>query len=250
VARPEDRVSGQLGYVLAESAARKRAARAGTCRLCGEPVPDHLRPREFLCADHRRKAAGPVTCASCGSHWTKCACAEPKAAHAPPVGDGMSETRHRHPVHPIDVIAGEHLVHIESDTEWISVPVDVAAWLAGALGGVSEGTDEAQSEVARLRAENKALAEWKRSAMQVLGEWDAAYAALGAPGPMGGSKADAVRSELARKREALRLIAHATVYPDSAKFVPSSVSHMRTSDFAEWAQRIARKATAQARGGQ
>lgn len=45
----------------------------------------------------------------------------------------------------------------------------------------------------RLSDENARLAEWKESATQVLGEWDAVWEAAGKPGPLGSSKADNTR---------------------------------------------------------
>lgn len=54
------------------------------------------------------------------------------------------------------------------------------------------GTDPAELE--RLRA-------WKAEAMEVLGQWEQVWEAAGRPGPLGGSKAEAV-ARLFTEREA------------------------------------------------
>lgn len=47
----------------------------------------------------------------------------------------------------------------------------------------------------------KQLRAWKESALSVLAEWDAAYVACGSPGPLGESKAVAVRSKIEQLRQ-------------------------------------------------
>ncbi len=46
------------------------------------------------------------------------------------------------------------------------------------------------------------LARWKAEATEVLGAWEQVYEAAGCPGPLGGSKAEAVRALLNEEREA------------------------------------------------
>lgn len=56
-------------------------------------------------------------------------------------------------------------------------------------------------EIDRLRADIAHLRQWKAEAIVVLSEWDDVWKAAGCPGPLGGSKAAAVRDQLDRLRD-------------------------------------------------
>lgn len=45
---------------------------------------------------------------------------------------------------------------------------------------------------AELADDREALLAWKAEAMEVLGQWEKVWEAAGCPGPLGGSKAEAV----------------------------------------------------------
>ncbi len=87
-----------------------------------------------------------------------------------------------------------------------SVWVEVSTELLAELGDWSEPvqvridrvTPDRQAEMVMQRPaladELAQLRTWKAEAMEVLGQWEQVWEAAGRPGPLGGSKAEAVRS--------------------------------------------------------
>ena len=75
-------------------------------------------------------------------------------------------------------------------------PVGDEGWRFGVLGPHDRRSQQAWAD---LRAEVARLEAWKAEAVEVLGQWEQVWEAAGRPGPLGGSKAEAVARMLTER---------------------------------------------------
>jgi uncharacterized small protein (DUF1192 family) len=138
-----------------------------------------------------------------------------------------------------------HQSYVRDPRTQQGVPI---AWLFDERDRLEAERDEAQVENARLR-EARAMSGTTRERTHWEGCWQYAthYQCAVARVVRATERCDVLEAEIARLeaenarlREALEQIAGATVYPDAAGVIPAAMSHMRVSEFVEWAQHLAR----------